>query len=146
MDKYVWIRYPKGGSLSFIYNVNEGYIYDYDWNKINVGHITKKEGNPTALYRNTWRIFCAKDNKSAFYYPHINKVENLYLDIDKERDAIVQGDLCFFNGIKTECVMFGKDYIFLCKEDLFPKKDDIIIKVKYSRLDKMKKIKYLLKQ
>lgn len=162
MQKYTWIKY---NSLNFIYNINEDYIYDYNWNKVMICDIPeslkikkendnyepqKSKGKSTALYLDTKYVFCSKNNKSTFYYHPINRVEDLDIQIDSNKDIIVVGDKCFFNGKKTKCILSDRKYMFIYGDrDLYAEKGDKIIKLKYiwqDRLNILKKIKSLNKQ
>jgi len=138
MQKYRWVKYPRGPlGIDYIYNIEEGCIYESDWTKHKLGY-NPEQGHPISVYQDQKYIFCTKNNKSTFYYPNINKVEDLSIDIDPERDLISKGDKCFFNGEMLECGFRDSRYLF---NYLVPEKNDKIIKVKYNRLDKIKKIK-----
>jgi hypothetical protein len=143
MQKYRWVKFPRGPlGRDYIYNIEEGCVYEFNWTKRKLRY-NPEQGSPFGLYQNQKYIFCTKNNKSTFYYPNINKIEDLSIDIDPERDLISKGDKCFLNGEMFECRFNSSGYyIFYNKEKyLLPKKNDKIIKVKYNRLDKIKKIK-----
>lgn len=123
MQKYRWVKFPRGPlGTNYIYNIEEGCIYEFNWIKRKLGY-NPEQGDPIAVYQSQKYIFCTKNNKSTFYYPNINKVEDLSIDIDPERDLISKGINVFsmekFSNVDLRIVII---YFTITKNIYFLKK------------------------